>query len=148
VADTIHHGGPRKAVYAYPSEHYPAWCDELGLASIPWGGFGENLTVRGVTEDDVRPGDRLEIGDAVLEVTIPRTPCFKLNIRFGRDDMVRRLARSGRCGFYLGVVRPGSVEAGDPVRVHPVGPAGPTIAGLFRPLRERAADPSLEYGDE
>jgi MOSC domain-containing protein YiiM len=103
-ADLTVHGGTNKAVYAYPSEHYPFWREELAT-DLPWGAFGENLTTSGVTEDEVSIGDRLRIGSAEFVVTQPRTPCFKLIVKFGRNDMVRRFQRSGRSGFYLAVAR-------------------------------------------
>src|SRR5438093_950138 len=108
-ADPSVHGGPTKAVYAYPSEHYPLWRRELGRADLPWGSFGENLTTEGLDERTLRVGDRLRVGSAVLEVTQPRMPCYKLGIRFGRLDMVRRFLASGRSGFYLAVHEEGDV---------------------------------------
>ncbi|MGA8663609.1 MAG: MOSC domain-containing protein [Thermoplasmata archaeon] len=147
VGDPRVHGGPRKAVYAYATEHYPFWRDELHLDVLGWGSFGENLSLRGVTEEMVRPGDRLEIGTAVLEVTQPRTPCFKMNVRFGREDLVRRFARAGRSGFYLGVIRPGPVRAGDEIRLRPGPTTGPTIREQFASLTKRPVDPAEELDD-
>jgi MOSC domain-containing protein YiiM len=112
-ADPAVHGGPKKAVYAYPSEHYPFWRRELERTDLPWGSFGENLTTEGLQEDTVRIGDRLRVGSALLRVTQPRFPCYKLGIRFGRDDMVQRFLASGRSGFYLAVLKEGDVEEGD-----------------------------------
>lgn len=114
-ADLTVHGGPDQAVYAYPSEHYAFWRDELPGVSLPWGAFGENLTTEGLHETEVRVGDRLRIGTAEFVVTQPRLPCFKLNVRFQRPDMVKRFLRSGRTGFYLAVVKEGNVGAGDSV---------------------------------
>jgi MOSC domain-containing protein YiiM len=116
-SDLTVHGGPAKAVYVYPSEHYAYWREQLPDFELPWGAFGENLTIEGVTEDDVNRGDGLEIGSAAFVVTQPRQPCFKLGIRFGRDDMVKRFQQSGRSGFYLAVVREGDIGAGDPIRL-------------------------------
>src|SRR6059036_760909 len=112
-ADPSVHGGPTKAVYGYPSEHYPFWRRELGRADLPWGSFGENLTTEGLDERTLRVGDRLRVGSALLQVTQPRLPCYKLGIRFGRADMVRRFLASGRSGFYLAVLEEGAVAAGD-----------------------------------
>ncbi|MCI4371622.1 MAG: MOSC domain-containing protein, partial [Thermoplasmata archaeon] len=112
-ADPSVHGGPTKAVYAYPSEHYPSWRRELARSDLPWGSFGENLTTDGLGEDTVHIGDRLRVGSALLRVTQPRMPCYKLGIRFGRDDMIRRFLESGRSGFYLAVLEEGDVAAGD-----------------------------------
>src|SRR5438477_2792677 len=107
------HGGADKAVYVYPAEHYAFWRAELPGVDLPWGAFGENLTTEGLMEDSVHIGDRFRIGSAELVVTQPRMPCFKLAIRFGRPDMVKRFLRSGRTGVYLAVAREGEVTAGD-----------------------------------
>jgi MOSC domain-containing protein YiiM len=112
-ADLSVHGGIEKAVYAYPSEHYAFWRQELPGVDLPWGVFGENFTTEGLLEGSVRIGDRLRVGSAEFMVTQPRMPCFKLGIRFGRPDMVKRFQRSGRSGFYLAVVQEGEVAAGD-----------------------------------
>jgi MOSC domain-containing protein YiiM len=114
-SDLAVHGGREKAVYAYPSEHYEFWRGELAGQDLPWGSFGENLTTEGLLEPDVRIGDRLRAGSAQFVVTQPRMPCFKLGIRFGRDDMVKLFLRSGRSGFYLAVLQEGEVAAGDPI---------------------------------
>ena len=130
TADHRVHAGPEKAVYAYPSERYPLWDAELGT-TLGWGAFGENLTVRGVPESELRHGDRLLIGEAEFRVTTPRLPCRKLGIRFGDPGMIDRFLAAGRSGFYLGIVRTGSVGAGDPVRRGARAPAGPSIAEVF-----------------
>jgi MOSC domain-containing protein YiiM len=114
-ADRTVHGGAEKAVYAYPAEHYPWWRTELGDPTLSWGAFGENLTTEGLLEQDVGIGDRYRVGTAELVVTQPRTPCYKLGIRFGNPEMVKRFARSGRSGFYLAVEREGEIEAGDDI---------------------------------
>ncbi len=112
------HGGPKKAVYAYPSEHYDYWRKELPGVEFPWGSFGENLTVNGLIEDKVRVGDTLEVGSAELKITKPRLPCFKMNVRFQRDDMMKRFQEAGLSGFYLEVTKEGEVKAGDKIRLH------------------------------
>jgi MOSC domain-containing protein YiiM len=114
-ADLSVHGGPDKAVYAYPSEHYPFWRNELPGQTLAWGAFGENLTTEGWWEDEVFVGDRFRIGTTEMVVTQPRMPCFKLALRFGREDVVARFLESGRPGFYLRVLQEGAVEAGDPM---------------------------------
>ncbi len=114
-SDLSVHGGPAKAVYVYPSEHYAYWRAELPDQELPWGAFGENLTTEGLLESDVAEGDRVSIGSAEFEVTMPRTPCYKLTIRFGRDDMIKRFLRARRSGFYLAVVREGEIGAGDAI---------------------------------
>jgi MOSC domain-containing protein YiiM len=118
-ADLSVHGGPEKAVYAYPSEHYAFWREKLPGVALPWGSFGENLTIEGLLETAVRVGDVLRIGTTELVVTQPRMPCFKLNVRFQRPDMVKRFMRSGRSGFYYAVLKEGHVGAGDPIDLVP-----------------------------
>jgi MOSC domain-containing protein YiiM len=114
-ADLRVHGGRDKAVYAYPAEHYAWWRERLTDADLRWGAFGENLTVEGLREDRIHVGDRFRMGGAELMVTQPRTPCFKLGIKFGSQRIVKEFLRSERSGFYLAVVRPGTIRAGDPI---------------------------------
>jgi MOSC domain-containing protein YiiM len=114
-ADLSVHGGPSKAVYIYPVEHYGYWREELPEMKLPWGMFGENLTTEGLREDVVSIGDRLRIGSAEVIVTEPRMPCYKLGITFGREDIIKRFLRSGRTGFYVAVLQEGEVGAGDTV---------------------------------
>ena len=117
-ADLSVHGGPDKAVYAYPFEHYGDWQTQLGR-DLPHGAFGENLTTEGLIEDAVHIGDEYRVGTARLVVTQPRMPCFKLGIRFGDPAMVKAFLQFGRPGIYFGVVEEGVVGPGDPVeRVH------------------------------
>src|SRR5262245_1593175 len=103
-SDLSVHGGVDKAVYVYPSEHYEYWHAELPGVELPWGVFGENFTTEGLHEDAVHVGDRLRVGTAEFVVTQPRLPCYKLGIRFGMPDMVKRFQHSGRTGFYLAVL--------------------------------------------
>lgn len=131
-ADPSVHGGRAKAVYAYPSEHYAFWREQLPGAELPWGSFGENLTIEGLLEDDVHLGDRLQVGSAELTVTQPRMPCFKLGIRFGRADMVKRFLASGRSGFYFAVAVEGDLAAGDAIEIIERHPAAVTIPELLR----------------
>jgi MOSC domain-containing protein YiiM len=114
-ADLSVHGGPNKAVYGYPSEHYAYWKKELPGVELPWGSFGENLTTSGLLESEVHIGDRFTIGAAEVVVTQPRLPCFKLNLKFDRDDMVKRFLASHYSGFYFRVLREGEVGAGDEI---------------------------------
>jgi MOSC domain-containing protein YiiM len=114
-ADLSVHGGLNKAVYVYPSEHYPYWKNELPGMELPWGAFGENLTTSGLFENAVCIGDRFSIGTAEVVVTQPRLPCFKLNLKFDRDDMINRFLASRYSGFYLRVLREGEVGAGDEI---------------------------------
>jgi MOSC domain-containing protein YiiM len=114
-SDLSVHGGPEKAVYAYPREHYDFWRRELPDHDLPWGSFGENLTTEGLVEDAVWIGDRYRVGTTELVVTQPRMPCYKLAIRFGRPDVVKRFLKSRRSGFYLAVAQEGDVGAGDAI---------------------------------
>ncbi|MFN2399477.1 MAG: MOSC domain-containing protein [Gemmatimonadaceae bacterium] len=114
-SDLTVHGGAEKAIYAYPSEHYAYWREELPGVALPWGSFGENFTTDGLSEDGVYIGDRYRAGSAEFVVTQPRMPCFKLGIRSGRADMVKRFFRSGRTGFYFRVALEGEVTTGDDV---------------------------------
>ena len=109
------HGGEDKAVYAYPSEHYAFWREQLPGVALPWGVFSENLTVEGLLEGSVHAGDCFRMGSAEFVVTEPRLPCYKLALRFGRPDMVKRFMKSGRTGFYLAVLKEGEVGAGDDI---------------------------------
>jgi MOSC domain-containing protein YiiM len=115
-ADLSVHGGASKAVYAYPSEHFPYWRAQLPQMEITYGTFGENFTTEGLSEETTNIGDRFQIGGAVVMVTQPRVPCFKLAAKFGRDDILKRFLQSGRSGFYFAVVEEGMVEAGDAIK--------------------------------
>src|SRR5215471_14575041 len=109
-ADLTVHGGYDKAVYAYPAEHYEYWWTQLPEVPFSWGAFSENLTTEGLWEDTLCIGDLLRVGSAVLQVTQPRMPCYKLELRFNRDDMIKRFLMSGRSGFYFSVIEPGEVS--------------------------------------
>ena len=151
-SDLSVHGGRDKAVYAYPAEHYEYWREELRLDALSWGGFGENLTTTGIVESELGIGDTIRIGSVDLVVTQPRMPCFKLGIRFGRDDMVKRFLHSGRSGFYLAVLREGDLTAGDGLEILSRDNHGVTVAdvaaldaGVFDPdlARRALAVPAL-----
>ena len=131
-ADLSVHGGPTKAVYAYPVEHYDFWRGELPEMTLPHGMFGENLTVEGFDESTLNIGDRFRIGAAEVMVTEPRLPCYKLGIKFGRNDILKRFLVSGRTGFYLSVAREGEVGAGDAIELVERDPHKVTIADITR----------------
>jgi len=116
-ADLTVHGGKSKAVYVYPSEHYEFWRKELLEMDLPYGMFGENFTTEGLFEDAVNVGDRFRIGEAELMATEPRLPCYKLGIKFGRADMLKRFLQSRRTGFYYAVLKEGMVKAGDEIEL-------------------------------
>jgi MOSC domain-containing protein YiiM len=130
-ADLSVHGGPNKAVYAYPSEHYDYWRRELRGVDLPWGAFGENFTTEGL-EEDAHVGDRFRIGSAILTVRQPRMPCYKLTAKFQRDDMIERFLRSARSGFYFSVEQEGNVAAGDSIERLSQSDDGITIAEMNR----------------
>jgi|SRR5579863_236987 len=131
-ADLSVHGGPYKAVYAYPLQHYDFWQQELPGVDLPWGMFGENFTTSGLSEDDLHIGDRLQIGSAVVMVRQPRMPCYKLAAKFQRDDMIQRFLQSGRSGFYFSVEKEGEVAPGDSFDFLSQNSAGITIAEMNR----------------
>lgn len=131
-ADLSVHGGPNKAAYAYPAEHYDFWRRELPGVELPLGMFGENLTVEGLSEDEVNIGDRFRMGTAEFAVTQPRIPCYKLAFRFGRPDMVKRFLASRRSGFYLRVLREGEVGAADAIELVARNPHNVTVADITR----------------
>jgi MOSC domain-containing protein YiiM len=135
-----HHGGPEKALHHYPYDHYATWQAEwpaggAGAARLTApGAFGENLSTRGLAETDVCVGDVLRIGSVIVQVSQPRQPCWKLNLRFHRDDMSRRVQDTRRTGWYYRVLEPGEMAAGDVVerlaRPYP----GWTVERLLRVL--------------
>ena len=129
-SDLSVHGGVDKAIYVYPSEHYPFWQGELPDAEVFAGAFGENFTSEGLLEDEVEIGDRLRVGTAEFIVTQPRMPCFKLGIRFERSDLVKRFLQSKRTGFYLAVQREGDVTAGDSIEFIDRSESGVTILDI------------------
>ena len=131
-ADLSVHGGPYKAVYAYPSEHYGYWQKELPGMDLPWGMFGENFTTSGLGEDELHVGDRLQIGSATVMVRQPRVPCYKLAAKFQRDDILKQFLHSGRSGFYFSVEQEGLVACGDTFKLISQDRHGITIAEMNR----------------
>jgi len=129
-ADLTVHGGPNKAVYAYPAEHYAYWREELPEMTLPWGMFGENLTTQGLLEGEVSIGDRFRLGQVEVVVTEPRMPCYKLGLKFGRDDIIKRFLASRRTGFYFAVVKEGEVGAGDLIQHIGRDPHGVTVRDI------------------
>jgi MOSC domain-containing protein YiiM len=141
-ANPKYHGGPSKAVYAYPSEHYPFWRTVLGQAGVALdlqhGGLGENLTLAGLLENQVWQGDRLRFADCELTVTEPRQPCGTFNANMGFNQAAKLMAQSGWCGFYLAVSREGHLAAGEAFELIP-GPREVSIAEWFRTLMKKKA---------
>jgi MOSC domain-containing protein YiiM len=138
-ADLTVHGGPDKAVYAYPVEHLPLWNDELGTDFGP-GTFGENLTTAGWLEDDVRIGDVWAWGRARLQVSQPRSPCYKLATVTGRPDLLKRFVRTGRTGWYLRVLQAATVPVSGPIQVIERHPAGISVLVAHRASLPGALD--------
>jgi MOSC domain-containing protein YiiM len=142
-ADLEVHGGPGKAVYAYPSEHFAFWREAYPEVEIGPGVFGENLTIEGWSEEDVCLGDRFRAGTVELVVTQPRIPCFKLGLRFGRPDVVKRFLAEDRSGFYLTIAEPGEVAAGDACERVAADPRRVSVADVVRVHRGELDDPDL-----
>lgn len=140
-ADPTVHGGLDKALYMYPSEHLAWWREQRRIAGaslfdevLPSGFVGENLSIEGLLEHEVWIGDEFHLPDCVLRVTAPREPCFKFNAVMGLHDAGRRMLDQLCCGWYLSVVRPGSVQAGQPLRLVP-GPRGLRVSEAFHAKR-------------
>jgi MOSC domain-containing protein YiiM len=131
-SDLSLHGGPQKAVYVYPSEHYEFWKQELPDMDLPWGVFGENLTTTGLFETEINIGDKFRIGTGEVMVTQPRMPCYKLGIRFGRADIIKRFLISQRSGFYLSVLKEGEVGAGDEFQLLEKNNSGVRVVDITR----------------
>jgi len=140
-ADLSVHGGPDKAVYAYPSEHYDGWRTQLGR-DLAFGIFGENLTTEGLIEDEVHIGDEFRVGTARLVVTQPRMPCFKLGIRFDDPTMVKTFLKAGRPGIYFGVREEGVVGPGDPIERVRQDQNRVTVTAMLRLILDRNPDPA------
>ncbi|MBI4780788.1 MAG: MOSC domain-containing protein [Oscillatoriophycideae cyanobacterium NC_groundwater_1537_Pr4_S-0.65um_50_18] len=142
-ADLTVHGGLEKAVYVYPFEHYDYWRSELPDTELTLGNFGENFTTTGLREEDLNIGDRFQIGTVKLMVTQPRMPCYKLGIRFGRPDMVKRFLASRRTGFYFSVLQEGEVGAGDTLELVSRDKNNITVADITQLYTREQTDPEL-----
>jgi MOSC domain-containing protein YiiM len=142
-ADLTVHGGADKAVYAYPDEHYPFWREQLPDIDFAPGRFGENLTIEGLAENTLYIGDQLQVGSAVLMVTQPRMPCYKLALRIGRDDIIKRFLESRRSGFYFSVVEEGEVEAGSEMQLISQDPNKVTVTDIVDLYHNPVDDPGL-----
>ena len=137
------HGGSEKAVYAYPVEHYEYWRRQLPDVVLSCGAFGENLTTEGLGEETLCIGDLLRVGSATLRVTQPRMPCYKLELRFNRDDMIKRFLVCGRSGSYFSVIEPGDVGAGSKIEILNRDPDGVTASDIVRLYLGRTRDQEL-----
>jgi ferredoxin-NADP reductase/MOSC domain-containing protein YiiM len=142
-ADLKVHGGRDMAVYAYPVEHYAFWEKELGRQGFPFGQFGENLTVQGISENVLRVGDIFRVGGTLLQITQPRIPCYKLALRMGESlDFPKRFQESGRLGFYLRVLEEGEIGAGDTLELIDTDGHSVTIAEFIRIYLHETHDPA------
>jgi MOSC domain-containing protein YiiM len=140
-ADLTVHGGPDKAIYAYPGEHYGPWQERLGRELTP-GNFGENLTTAGLLEDAVHIGDEFRVGTARLVITQPRLPCYKLGIRFDDPGMVKSFLQAGKPGIYFAVVEEGVVGPGDPIDCIAEDASQITVAEMFRLVLDQDPAPA------
>ncbi len=143
-ADRRVHGGPEQALHLYPLDHHDWWRGEIGdhlLLDEP-GGFGSNLAVRGLIEESVHIGDRFRCGTALIEVSRPRAPCWKIEHRFGCKDMVTRIIETARCGWYFRVIETGEVAAGDRLERIAIGEPEWSVARVFRALVAGEASPA------
>ena len=143
-ADLKVHGGEHKAVYVYPVEHYVFWSRELGRDDLGYGQFGENLTVEGLLEEQMNIGDVYRIGKALLQVSQPRSPCFKLGLRMGDEGFVARFSAENRTGFYLRVIEEGRITAGDAIERVEQAKDSISVRDAFR-LRHGAGGTRAEY---
>lgn len=142
-ADRQVHGGVDMAVYAYPFEHYGYWQTELARTALAYGQFGENFTIEGLTEEHVRVGDVVALGEALLQVTQPRIPCYKLAMRMQTGaDFPKRFLESGRVGFYLRVLQEGRVGAGDAIALAEREDDSVTIAEFLQIYASKSRDPA------
>ncbi|HZG40399.1 MAG TPA: MOSC domain-containing protein [Nodosilinea sp.] len=142
-ADLTVHGGLEKAVYVYPFEHYDYWRSELPDTELTLGIFGENFTVIGFREAELNIGDRFQVGTVQLMVTQPRLPCYKLGIRFGRPDMVKRFLASRRTGFYFSVLQDGEVGTGDTLKLVSRDESNITVTDITQLYTREQTNPEL-----
>lgn len=132
VVDRKYHGGTDKACYCYSADHYPFWKEKYSDLDWDYGMFGENLTVEGLNEHELFLGDQYQIGEAIVAISEPRQPCFKLGIRFGTQAILKPFVSSSFCGTYLRVVKQGEVKAGDEFKLHTSHPEKLSIAENYR----------------
>lgn len=142
-ADLSVHGGIEKAVYAYPSEHYNYWREQLPDMELPWGMFGENLTVEGLKESEINIGDQFRIGSSLFMVTQPRMPCYKLAVKFNRDDILKRFLNSGRSGLYFSVIEEGEIGASDQIELVRRDEHAVTVADITKLYVSKGRDKEL-----
>ncbi len=142
-ADLTVHGGPDKAIYTYASEHYPWWQTKLPDYDFSHGNFGENLTTEGLLENEVFIGDEYLVGTAVLRVAQPRLPCYKLGVKFGRNDVIKMFMQSGRSGIYFKVIEEGELAAGDTIKYLGGDGLGVSVQAVANLFSSRDYDPEF-----
>ena len=143
-ADLTVHGGPDKALYAYPAEHYAYWRKRLPNMKLPWGMFGENLTTEELFEDQVNIGDVFRIGSSKVVATQPRMPCYKLGVKFGRMDIVRQFMESKLTGIYFRVLKEGDVGAGDEIELISRDDNNVTVKDIVRLVSSRRDEATIQ----
>ena len=143
VIDRRYHGGSDKACYLYSADHYPFWQNKYPNLDWKWGMFGENLTVSGLNESEIRIGDRFQIGDAVVQVTQPRQPCFKLGVRFGDQSVVSDFWTLPYPGVYVRVLSPGEVKTGDEMLLIERNPASLSVSQVFSIFHQNRSNAEL-----
>ncbi|MDO9613211.1 MAG: MOSC domain-containing protein [Bacteroidota bacterium] len=143
VLDRRYHGGIDKACYLYSADHYPFWKDKFPELKWEWGMFGENLTVKGLNESDVRIGDRFQIGGAIVQVSQPRQPCFKLGVRFGDQKVVDDFWNSPFPGVYVRILQPGNVAKGDQFTLLESNQDSLSVDQVFSVFRRKRTDIDL-----
>ena len=142
-ADLTVHGGPDKAVYAYPAEHYDYWKKRIPNMKLPWGMFGENLTTEELLEDQVNIGDVFRIGSSEVVATQPRMPCYKLGIKFGRMDIVKQFMESKLPGIYFRVLKEGDVGTGDEIELISRDENNVTVKDIVRIVSSRGDEATI-----
>ena len=142
-ADLTVHGGPDKAVYSYPYEYYDFWRKEFPDISFNWGMFGENLTTEGLFESQVNVGDRFQIGSAQLVATQPRMPCYKLGVKFGRMDIIKKFLKSEKSGIYFKVIKEGEIVINDTIKLIKKDNNNITIKNIVEPITKEDKDNTI-----
>ena len=142
-ADLVNHGGAQKAVYFYPSEHLPFWESVIDQGPLSPGSLGENFTSKGLLEDQAFVGDCWRIGTAVVQITQPRSPCYKLALKYRMPDLVPRFLEATKPGFYAAVVQEGVVRAGDSMELVSTAKERLSVADIFRLAVGFDPDPEL-----
>ncbi|WP_222983635.1 MOSC domain-containing protein [Flagellimonas meishanensis] len=143
IADRRVHGGIFKACYLFASEHYPYWKEKYPNLDWNWGMFGENLTITGLDESQIRIGNIYKLGDALVQITQPREPCYKLGIRFGDQKILREFIDHGFPGTYVKVLKEGEVSAGDSMELVEESENPLTIQRFYRLLFDKKKDPEV-----